>query len=231
MAHDGTSSRVARRSLFSGLGAGLAAIACAPSANAQSQSADRWQPARDPQDDWLDTLPGKHRFLLDSVTPLGAGEAIVYATNYYNASKSGYRLENADLAVVLCLRHHATPFAFSDKVWAKYGEAMDERLKFADPKTNRPPSLNVYNASDYGTALPNRGITLRALIERGVHFAVCDLATRAFADIIAKKSGASSDDIYTELTTDSVTNAHFVPAGIVAVNRAQERGYSFAYVG
>jgi intracellular sulfur oxidation DsrE/DsrF family protein len=34
-----------------------------------------------------------------------------------------------------------------------------------------------------------------------------------------------------ELAANLVGNSRLVPAGIVAVNRAQERGYSFAYVG
>jgi hypothetical protein len=38
----------------------------------------------------------------------------------------------------------------------------------------------------------------------------------------------NADAIYNELTTNLVSNARMVPAGIVAVNRAQERGYSLA---
>jgi intracellular sulfur oxidation DsrE/DsrF family protein len=38
------------------------------------------------------------------------------------------------------------------------------------------------------------------------------------------------DDIFKELTEHLVPNARMVPAGIVAVNRAQEHGYMFAYV-
>ena len=56
------------------------------------------------------------------------------------------------------------------------------------------------------------------------------LSTRASAGLIAQKTGGKADDIFKELTDHLVPNAHMVPAGIVAVNRAQERGYSFAYV-
>jgi intracellular sulfur oxidation DsrE/DsrF family protein len=37
--------------------------------------------------------------------------------------------------------------------------------------------------------------------------------------------------VFKELTENLVPNGHMVPAGIVAVNRAQERGYTFTYVG
>jgi intracellular sulfur oxidation DsrE/DsrF family protein len=33
------------------------------------------------------------------------------------------------------------------------------------------------------------------------------------------------------MTSNALANVHFVPAGIVAVNRAQERGYAVASVG
>jgi hypothetical protein len=38
-------------------------------------------------------------------------------------------------------------------------------------------------------------------------------------------------DVYQELVAHLVPHGHIVSAGIVAVNRAQERGYTFAYVG
>ena len=53
--------------------------------------------------------------------------------------------------------------------------------RFDDPKTKARPAINVYNKGDYGTALPNFGVTLDALIGRGVHFAVCQMATRRIA--------------------------------------------------
>jgi intracellular sulfur oxidation DsrE/DsrF family protein len=56
------------------------------------------------------------------------------------------------------------------------------------------------------------------------------MATRAAAQLIAQKSGGNVDAIYKELTDNLVANGHMVPAGIVAVNHAQERGYSFVYV-
>jgi len=36
--------------------------------------------------------------------------------------------------------------------------------------------------------------------------------------------------VFKELTENLVQSGRMVPAGIVTVNRAQERGYSFVYV-
>ena len=57
------------------------------------------------------------------------------------------------------------------------------------------------------------------------------MATRFIAGLIARSARASTDDVYKELAANLLGNAHLVPAGIVAVNRAQEHGYTFAFIG
>ena len=61
-----------------------------------------------------------------------------------------------------------------------------------------------------------------------MHFAVCQMATRRFAGVIANANKLDVEAVYTELASNLVKNSHLVPAGIVAINRAQERGYAFA---
>jgi hypothetical protein len=227
---------LARRSFLSRFGAGATVVGTAVGAGVLAQSAPvdpagRWHPARHAEDDWLDQVSGQHRFFFDTTTPEALGHAILFADNYFTANRTGYDLADSDLAVVICVRYKSTPFAYSDAIWAKYGGPIAERAGFNDPKTKQPPTLNVYRAAGYGGSLPNNGVTLDALIKRGVRLAVCQLSTRGFASAIAGKTSGSVDDVYKELTAHLVPNSHLVPAGIVAVNRAQERGYSFAYVG
>jgi intracellular sulfur oxidation DsrE/DsrF family protein len=184
------------------------------------------------QDDWLDQLPGGHRFVIDTTSPLGFGNSLLFANNFFVANQNGYGLGNSDAAVVIVARHNSTCFAFSDAMWRKYGAALGEAAaNFDDPKTKMRPSANVYNATNYGTALPNNGVTLEVLIKRGVHFAVCDMATHRFANAVATATKGNPDEIYKEITANLIGNSHLVAAGIVAVNRAQERGYSFANAG
>jgi hypothetical protein len=57
------------------------------------------------------------------------------------------------------------------------------------------------------------------------------MATRRLAATIAKAGGPSPDAAYAEIVANLMPNAHMVPAGIVALNRAQERGYSLANAG
>lgn len=216
----------ARRSVMSSLGAAAAALAFGSrTASAQAQTR-RFQPARHTSDAWLDTLPGRHRTFIDASTASGAGESILYANNLYVANKSGYSLPENDIAIVVCLRHFATAFAFNDAIWAKHGKLLSTMLQFTDPKTKQPPSTNLLNSADYGMTLPHLGNTIDSVVKRGTHFAVCDMATHFFAGELAKASGGSADVVYKELASSTIPNSHMVAAGVVAVNRAQERGYT-----
>jgi len=219
----------ARRSFLARLGAAAAvfgfgssfasAQSTVPATPAAPHPEGRWQPAREPKDDWYDQIPGKHRLFFDSVSPDGVGSSIHFADNFFTGNKNGYGLDAADVAVVICLRHRATQFAFNDTIWAKYGAALSAADKFVDPKTNQPPTVNVHRAG------------LDAHAKRNVHFAVCDLSTHRLAGAIARKHDADAEAVYKELTANAVGNAHFVAAGILAVNRAQEHGYAVSYSG
>jgi intracellular sulfur oxidation DsrE/DsrF family protein len=232
-----TSRAQERRSFLGRIAAGAAIfggtlVRGGPAQAQSSAPAGPWRPGRHAQDDWLDQIPGAHRFIFDTTSPQGAGSALLFANNFFLANQAGYGLGNADAAVVIVVRHNSTPFAYSDAMWAKYGKAIgDAAGGFDDPKTKARPVINVYNSTGHAGMLPNNGVTVDALVARGVHFAICQMATRRFAGAIAQATGGNADTIYKELTSNLVRNSHMVPAGIVAVNRAQERGYAFANAG
>ena len=179
----------------------------------------RFEPARHPQDDWFDQVPGRHRVCFDTWLAAKFDEAVAFAGNYIRANASGYGLDAHDLAVVIVVRHRTAPFAFNDAIWAKYGKTFSERQSFVDPKTGQAPTTNVYGAQ------------LGRLVAQGVQLAVCNMSTRAYSQMLAGQAGKSEDEVYKELTSSTVGNAHFVPAGIVAATRAQERGYAIVSIG
>ena len=214
-----------RRSFLSRFGIGASTLGAAvglgsASALAQSGSDSRFQPARHSQDDWLDEIPGKHRCFFDTTTAEELADAIQFAGNYFTGSRNGYTLEPGELALIIGMRHQAAPFAFTDAMWSKHGIVLSKRAKFVDPKTSQPSMTNL------------RQTSLNNLAKRGVRFTVCDLSTHRLANYIARKiEGGSADAIYKELTANALANVHFVPAGIVAVNRAQEHGYAVSHAG
>ncbi|NQW04027.1 MAG: hypothetical protein HQ485_08365 [Acidobacteria bacterium] len=221
--------KVNRRSWMSGVGAAAAGMALGAGSSSLRaaqpvQTADAFQPARHELDAWFDTLPGQHRVILDCTSIEGAAEGIGYATNVYSANLSGYEIENADLAIVLCLRHMATAFAFDNTMWAKYGTTLGDGVPMGRNGT-APHTTNPRNSG-------NRP-GLDTLAGRGAHFAVCGLSTRRYASLIARAAGdgADPDTVFKELSEHTIPNAHIMAAGVVAVTRAQEYGYSLIHVG
>jgi len=160
--------------------------------------------------------------VFDSISADGLETNRRYASNFFLANKTGYGLENHDVGVILILRHNATPCGYNDAMWAKYGSVFAPEMKVVDPKTQKAPAVNPANAD---------GETLDSLSGQGAHFAVCAMATRRFASMIARSTGGTTDAIVDELGKNLVRIAHLTPAGIVALGRAQERGYAFGFAG
>ena len=211
-----------RRSLMSGLSAVAAAFALgARPASAQTAAAP-FQPARHPQDEWLDKIRGKHRVVFDVTSAQGVPEALHFAYNTYTGNKSMYGVEEADLAVVIVLRHSATAFGYSDAMWAKYGKALAAATSYTDPKSSEPPKANPFNTT--------RIETIDELARRGVQFAVCDQASHGVARRIAGSSG-DADATYKEMVANMIPNSRLVVIGVIGLTRAQEYGYSVVHAG
>ena len=226
-------SHYRRRSLLSGLGAALAGLTFRPRA-AQAQSpagAPPVEPARHPQDAWMDALAGKHRTVIDCAASAAAGTGVFYANNIFTANRNGYQLADSDVAVIVVLRHEATTFAYNDAIWGKYGSVLGNMSKITDPRTNQPPTVNPLNSREFGPAMTNLGVTAAALASRGAHFAICDMATNRIAGVIASAVKSTAPEIYKELVANLLVNGHMVAAGVVAINRAQERGYTLLTAG
>ena len=219
-----------RRSFLSNLGvaasaAGATLAGGATVAHAEAPAdGERWQPARHDKDDWYDQLPGKHRLFFDTTKPDALEDAVQFAGNFYTANRGDYALEQTDLAVIVCMRHRSAPFAFNDAIWAKYGVTLAKRAEFVDPKSPDAPKVNPF--TPVAPAAPGRARGLAGLMKLGVQFAVCNLSTHGIASMIAGVTGGTADAVYKELAANQIDRARLVPAGIVAVNRAQEHGYS-----
>jgi hypothetical protein len=219
----------ARRSMLLGFGAAVAGATLISAKPANAQITD-FRPHRHNTDAWFDELPGDHRVFIDTSTATGGAEALVYASNLTNARQSAYANEPADFAMIICLRHFSTPFAFNDAMWAKYGSVFHSVMQMTDPDTNDAPQINLLRSSNYGLRLPNLGNTIDQIAELGVQFAICDAATQFFAGQIAGATGGDANDIYAEFK-DNAIEGRFVSAGVMAMTRAQEYGYSLLYAG
>jgi hypothetical protein len=57
------------------------------------------------------------------------------------------------------------------------------------------------------------------------------MATNRIAGVIASAVKSTQPAIYKELVSNLLPNGHMVAAGVVAINRAQEYGYSMLTAG
>lgn len=211
----------ARRALLAGIGA-VAANAALSATTQPASATTAFRPTRHPEDEWLDKIPGKHRVVVDATTPDGVREAAQFVSNIFLGNKAGYNLDDGDVAVVFGLRHWAAAFAFNDEIWAKHGAAIAEGAHYTNPQSTEAPTANPINSASRRP--------LEALAKRGVHFAICNLSTRRISRE-ATRGGGDAEAAYKLLLASAVPNAHFVPAGVVGVTRAQEYGYSVLHVG
>jgi intracellular sulfur oxidation DsrE/DsrF family protein len=207
-----------RRSFLSRFSVVAAALGLSRPAHA-APAAGAFDPSRHPQDDWFDQLPGKHRVVFDTWSADKFDDAIRFANNIFRGNKDGYDLTEKDLAVIIIARHRTAPFAYNDAMWAKYGKAFSERMEFVDPKTKEAPTKNPY------------GTQLAALVKQGVHLGICNLTTKSYAQRLGELTGKPADEVYNEITSNTVGNGHFVPAGVVGATRAQEHGYALVSIG
>src|SRR5262245_18637914 len=90
-----------------------------------SQASPAQQPPdavpRHPQDAWLDAGRARHRVVFDTWMADKFPEAIGFAGNWLSVNREAYGLGDADLDVLLVVRHGTTPFAFNERIWTKYG--------------------------------------------------------------------------------------------------------------
>lgn len=221
------------------LAAGMAA-ACSSGAKSEGNSAgagaSSWEPTAEDKDSWLDKPGTRHRMVFDSVSGDGGSEALGFATNFIHVNESDYGVKPEQLGVVVIFRHGSTPYGYNNAVWAKYGKQFATQMKLKDDMAKRAATMNPMLAKAPGGEPMPKGMewaadyTLSDLAPKGVKFAVCGLATKVIAAMLAGKTG-NADAIEAELKANLVPGALIVPAGITAVNRAQEHGYAFAYVG
>ncbi len=227
----GTWARALARRLFLGrlaIGAGVIGAAVGSStvmAPNVAAADDSWKPARHAQDDWYDQIPGQHRFLLDTTSAEGMGWGLRFSGNYFNANQNAYGLQQSDLAVIIVARHKSTSFGYNNTLWTKYGKYFSEHAEFVDPKTKEAPKVNFYLSADDTSG---QMTSIDDMVKKGAHFAVCAMSSRAIAGRIANGTGGNVDTIFKEIGGNLVSNARLVPAGIVAVSRAQEHGYTLA---
>jgi intracellular sulfur oxidation DsrE/DsrF family protein len=187
-------------------------------------------PTNDPEE-WFKKINGKHRIVFDVPEPNGifpfAWPRIFLATNAATGTAE------KDCSIVVVLRHTAIPYAMEDRLWSKYN--FGEVFKADDPKTNKPSTRNPFWKPKQGDfKIPGVGVVpigINELQESGVRFCVCDMALTVYSGVVAESLKQDPAEVKKDWVSGLLPDIQVVPAGIWAVNRAQEHGCSYCFAG
>jgi intracellular sulfur oxidation DsrE/DsrF family protein len=220
-----------RRAFLESVTLGAAALAAsmtaAPMVSAMAESAARRRTgsAGPWSDAWLDGIKGTHKQFFDGVT-INDGFAMVFAANFLNLNKEAYGLTDHDLTAVVGLRHLAMLMALTDPMWEKYG--IGKAFNITDPATKAIATRNPFLRKE---GMPFPGSEIPAIMSRGVIFTVCNVALTVLSGKVASAANVSADEAKKEWTAGIVPGMTIVPVGVLAVNRAQEKGCTYCYGG
>ena len=172
---------------------------------------------------WLNRLTGRHRQFFDATT-VNNGFALAFAMNFLNSNNETYKLADHNISAVVGLRHFGIPMAFTDEIWARY--KLGETLNIIDPATKAPAVRNfVFNAR--AGDLPVPGMALDKLMPRGVQVTCCNVALTNLAGMTGARIGVSPIAARSEWLEHLIPGVVLVPSGVLAVNRAQEKGCTY----
>jgi intracellular sulfur oxidation DsrE/DsrF family protein len=213
-----TQDAVVRRSFLArlaGIGTAIAAVAALPS-QTSAQSSPPGGPTH-PADAWLDDLKGQHKNIFDCTSVEHGPEGWTFARNFLTANTGPvYGLRDSDVNAIVCVRHQSSVFGFNDAMWAKY--KLGESQKVSEGGVPATKNAHANTAND--------------LANRGVIVAVCGMALSRIARMVARDAGVNAADVEADLKANLVTpTARVVAAGVIVTNRAQEKGFTYTYVG
>jgi intracellular sulfur oxidation DsrE/DsrF family protein len=233
--------QTSRRNFLGTLATGAATISAAslaPLSAGAKKISENFHQEGDP-DAWFKQIKGKHRIVFDATQPHEvfpfAWPAVFLMTNEATGTPSK---ENT---VVVILRHNAIPYAFEDRLWAKYnfGEVfkaseIGPAFKAADYKTaasvRNPfwkPKMGDFQVPGIGSV----AIGINDLQEQGVMFCVCNAAITVYSTAISQGMNMSPEEVKKDWLAGLLPGIQVVPSGVWAVGRAQEHGCAYCFAG
>lgn len=205
-----------RRTFLGRLAAATAAFGLTPwtSHAAAHPTGDDIGQATEP---WLRRLSGAQRVIFHSHEPTG-GLALRWAQTFLDTQKNNYGRVDSDSSVVVGLNGKSVGLLFNDAMWAKYpiGQSL------AMPGTVNPGG-------------PSGSNVVAQLLARGVIILACQNSLRAagqrFLPDPARADANARTAFGVEVTANLLPGIETVPAMVVTLQMAQERGCRYVYAG
>jgi intracellular sulfur oxidation DsrE/DsrF family protein len=172
--------------------------------------------------DWFKKLKGKkHKMVVDG-TAIHDGQALGW-TEAFLDTYNELGIPDNELGVIYICRSMGTVLALNDKMWEKY--AIGERAKVIDPLTKENSLRNPFYKPKERDEVDTNSVDV--LQTRGVMFCVCNHAIEGMAEALAEKLNLKKEDVQKEFKENIFPGIQLVPAGIWALNHAQEMGCTF----
>lgn len=208
------SSLPPRRRFLAQLSGTLAALAGLPVSAAAARTATDL--SDEDHDAWMARAKGKHRQLFHSAGH-GDGIGMLMAANYLDVYESAYGFAPAHVSAVIGVHGSALPIALNDAAWNKY--ELGKRISVNDPTTKEPAKRNIFAVGG--------PISIDTVIGRGVLLLVCNVALTMTARSLATARSLPEAAVYDDLKASLIPGAILVPGLVVAINRAQEKGFTY----
>jgi len=221
-----------RRQFLGTIAGGVAAIGVSSIISPLSaQAENNFLTDSDDPDAWFKQIKGKHRIVFDVPSP---NEIFPFAwPRIFLVTNAATGTAEKDCSVVVVLRHTAIPYAMEDRLWSKYN--FGEVFKANDPKDKKPATRNPFWKPKQGDFnIPGVGVVpigINELQDSGVLFCACDMALTVYSGVVAQSLNLDPAEVKKDWVSGILPGIKIVPAGIWALNRAQERGCSYCFAG
>ena len=233
-----SAEKTPRRGFLGRMFGAAAAALSLPIAGAGSAAAQESGP-----DDWLKEVKGTHRCLFDFPQHKN-GFPLMHIFNYINTYREAYKATPAQVGAVGTFYgiggQASIPLAFNDTAWQKYGLSEITGLKDAAGKPyarnpfHRPTkdelhllmqALQTPTIAAFGEAMPALGI--ESLQKMGTKFVICNNAYQGWCMELEARGKGKMADIDKELRANLLPGVTFVPAMVIAIEKAQAAGIRY----
>ncbi|MGZ3499260.1 MAG: hypothetical protein ACXWNK_18795 [Vulcanimicrobiaceae bacterium] len=172
----------------------------------------------------------EHKQVFQSVVPLviapGIASIYMHMQNSMNAYQFSLGLGN--LSTLAVLIGPSIVLALNDDMWKKYGigKGLGAQIGLAPTNVYYKASSNLDMS-----ASPNdpNGIyqdwSAQAVLKRGGQFFVCHNAATGIAYLLAQKNNANAAAVLADFEKNMLPGFQMIPAGVAAIQQAQENGW------
>jgi len=172
------------------------------------------------------SVDNPHKQVFESVSPLlvapGVASVYIHMQNAMNAYE--FSFGNGKLSTLAVLIGPSIVFALNDAAWQKYHIGGALNLDATNTYYRADSNLDLSATPDDPDGI-YQDWSGQAVLKRGGKFMVCHNATTAVAGLFASKLGLKPQDVLADFKRNMLPGFMLVPAGVGAVQLAQENGW------